>query len=190
MKVYVVWICSLLIVSVSQAADVAKPASKAVAPAKSAAAQFAEATVSRETVLAFLSASNKVFIEGEKGRPANSMKYFSAAGIVKNWLNFRFLEVDTEIDKSWYDRVYKMLEYLAKSKDFLELAKINGKTNTDEYRKVLNNFNDVSKRFPELLKDPTPVEKKKLEKLRDEKRKWELEQKIAKAKSGSIKEDE
>ncbi len=190
MRVYVVWICSLLIVSVSQAADVAKPASKAVAPAKSAAAQFAEATVSRETVLAFLSASNKVFLEGDKGNPANSMKYFSVAGMVKAWLNIRFLEADTEIDRDWYERVYNMLDYLAKSKDFIELAKMNGRLNTDEYIKVMNNFNEVSKRFGDLLKTPTPVEKKKLEKLRAEKRKWELAQKREKSPSGSIKENE
>ena len=106
-------------------------------------------------------------------------------------MNFRFLEVDTEIDRSWYDRVYKMLDYLAKAKQFLELAKMNGRVDTDECKKVLANFNEVSKRFPELLEKPTPVEQKKLEKLREEKRKWDLEKKRESArKSGSIKEND
>lgn len=186
MRVYVVWICSLLIVLVSQAADVAKPAARTAVPA----VQMSDAEISRETVLTFLNESNKVFQEGDKGKPATAVRYFSAAGMVKAWLNIRFLEVDTEIDRGWYERVYKMLDYLAKSKSFIELAKMNGRLKTEEYKKVLNNFNEVSKRFPELLKDPTPVEKKKLEKLREEKQKWELEKKREKAKSGNIKEDE
>jgi hypothetical protein len=178
MRVYVVWICSFLIAfTAAQAADVAKPA----------ALQIVDETISRDIVLGFLNESNRIFLEGYKGKPATSMRYFAAAGMMKNWLNFRFLEADTEIDKSWYERVYKMLDYLARTKDFLELAKMNGRINTDEYKKVLANFNEVSKRFPELMEKPTPVEQKKLEKLRDEKRRWELTQKSRK--SGSIKEE-
>ncbi len=190
MKVYVVWICSLLIALAAQSADVAKTSAKSAAQAKPVATQMVDAKISRGAVLTFLNESNKIFLEGDKGKPAEAIDYSSAAGMVKNWLNFRFLEVDTEIDRGWYERVYKMLDYLAKSKSFIELAKMNGRLKTEEYKKVLNNFNEVSKRFPELLKDPTPVEKKKLEKLREEKQKWELEKKREKAKSGSIKEDE
>ena len=188
MRVYVVGICSFLVAfAVSQAADVAKPAANA-APTKPAAI---DAPISREAVLSFLNGYNKVFIEGYKGKPAESIRYFAAASMAKNWLNFRFLEVDTEIDKSWFERVYKMLDYLNKTKDYIELAKVNGKANTDEYKKVLNNFNEVSKRFPELLNKPTPVEKNKLEKLREEKRKWEVNQKYEKSKkNGSIKEND
>jgi hypothetical protein len=189
MRIYVILICSFLVAfTATQAADVAKPAVKNLAKSMPVVSKPIEAPISREAVLGFLNESNRIFLEGLKsGHPAPSITYCSAAGMMKNWLNFRFLEADTEIDKSWYERVYKMLDYLARTKDFLELAKMNGRTNTDEYKKVLANFNEVSKRFPELMEKPTPVEQKKLEKLRDEKRRWELTQKSRK--SGSIKEE-
>ena len=194
MRIYVVWICSFLVtLAVSQAADVAKPLSKiAASKTKPAVAKPGiDASVSRDAVLAFLNESNKVFIEGENGKPVTAIKYASVTAVVKNWLSLRFLELDSEIDKSWYERVYKFLDYMTKARTFMDSAKMNGQLKTPEYKKISDNFNEAQKRFSELLKaDPTPVEKKKLEKLRDEKRKWELEQKIAKAKSGSIKEDE
>ena len=193
MKVYVICICSLLIAVVSQAADVAKPVSKtAASKAKPAVVKPGiDASVSRDAVLAFLNESNKIFLEGENGKPVTAIKYASVTAIVKNWLSLRFLEVDSEIDKSWYERVYKFLDYMAKARIFMDSAKMNGKLSTPEYKKISDNFDEAQKRFSELLKaTPTPVEKKKLEKLHEEKRKWELEQKIAKAKSGGIKENE
>ncbi|MEI8246904.1 MAG: hypothetical protein WCI51_13815 [Lentisphaerota bacterium] len=190
MRVYVVWICSFLVtLAVLQAADVAKPATKTVVSTKTA-AQLVDMTISRDGVLGFLNESNRVFLEGEKGKPATAIKYISTAGMVKAWLNIRFLEADTEIDRGWYERVYKMLDYMAKSKDFIELAMMNGRTKTPEYKKISDNFDEAQKRFSELLKEPTPVEQKKLEKLREEKRKWELTHKREKAKSGGIKEEE
>ena len=193
MRIYVFGICSLLIALVSQAADVAKPAVKpTVSKAKTTVAQQGvDASVSREAVLAFLNESNRIFIEGESGKTISSIKYASVTAMVKNWLSLRFLEVDTEIDKSWYERVYKFLDYMTKARTFMDTAKMNGQLKTPEYKKISGNFDEAQKRFSELLKaDPTPVEKKKLEKLRDEKQKWELEKKREKAKSGSIKEDE
>jgi hypothetical protein len=170
-----------------QAADVAKTASKTAAP-KATAKSGTDASVSREAVLSFLNESNKIFLEGEKGKPASSIKYFSSTAVVKNWMTLRFLEVDTEIDKGWYERVYKFLDYMTKARTFMESAKMNGKAKTPEYKKISDNFEEAQKRFAEVLKDPTPVDKKKLEKLREEKRKWELARKSKK--SGSIKEDD
>lgn len=194
MKIGVVWICSFLVLfAVSLAADVAKPVSKiAASKTKPAVAKPGiDASVSRDAVLAFLNEANKVFIEGENGKPVTAIKYASVTAVVKNWMGFRFLEVDTEIDKSWYERVYKFLDYMAKAKTFMDSAKMNGQLKTPEYKKISDNFDEARKRFSELLKaDPTPVEKKKLEKMREEKQKWELTQKREKAKSGSIKENE
>ena len=189
MRVCIVWICSFLIVfAAAQAVDVAKTAAKSTALARPE--HLLDAKISRDVVLGFLKQSNRIFLEGENGKPASSIDYSSTAGMVRNWLNFRFLEADTEIDRSWYERVYKMLDYMAKSKDFIELAMMNGRTKTPEYKKISDNFDEAQKRFSELLKEPTPVEQKKLEKLREEKRKWELTHKREKAKSGGIKEDD
>lgn len=189
MRIYVVWICSLLIAFVSHAADVTKPVSKAATSnAKNSIVKpGTDASVSRDAVLAFLNESNKFFLEGENGKPVTAIKYASVTAVVKNWLTLRFLEADTEIDKSWYERVYKFLDYMTKARTFMDSAKMNGKLKTPEYKKISDNFDEALKRFSEVIKDPTPVEQKKLEKLRDEKRRWELTQKSRK--SGSIKEE-
>ncbi len=188
MRIYVFWVCLLLIASVSQAADVVKPVAKpTVSKAKTIVAKPGiDASVSRDSVLTFLNESNKAFLEGENGKQVPSIKYASVTAVVKNWLSLRFLELDSEIDKSWYERVYKFLDYMTKARTFMDSAKMNGKLKTPEYKKISDNFDEAYSRFAALLKDPTPVEQKKLEKLRDEKRKWELTQS---RKSGSIKEE-
>ncbi len=124
-------------------------------------------------------------------KPLSSLSCKSYANIIKRLLKiFPYIEVNTEIDKSWFERSTQFLDYIADCKDFLVRMKDAHKDNTAEYRKVEGNLKEATKRFSELLDKPTPVEKKKLEKLRDDKRKWELEKKREKAKGGGIKEDE
>ena len=152
-------------------------ASKTAAAAKTATAPGnIYAFVSRDAVLGFLNESNTIFIKGEKnGQPATAIKYLSVMAVVKNWLKLCFLEVDTEIDISWYNKVFAYLNYMAKAKQFLDTAGMNGKAGTAEYKEVAAKLDEVQKRFGEAIKNPTPVNEKKLAKLRDEKRKWESE---------------
>lgn len=110
--------------------------------------------------------------------------------IVDDWIKYRFLEVDTEIDRSWFEKVHKLVDYLVQVRYYLEKETRMKNDKKTSFARNQNNYNEAYNRIAELLKDPTPVEKKKLEKLREEKRKWELTQKREKAKSGSIKEDE
>jgi len=164
-------------------------ASKPVAAAKPATAvkKNTEGSVSRDNVMTFLNESYAIFTKGEKnGQPASAIKYMSVAAVVKNWLALRFLEVDSEIDISWYNKVFAYLDYMAKTKQYLDTAKMNGKANTPEYKDIAAKFEDFKKRFADLLSKPTPVEKKKLEKLQEEKKKWEAEKRRAEAKKKGV----
>lgn len=111
-----------------------------------------------------------------KTQPASSAVYKIYAGMINEWITkYRFLEVDTEIDKSWFEKTEKLLEYMAQCKEFIELAQSRGDVNTEEFRKVKSNFEEAHKRFAELLKKPTPVEHGKLERLSADKHKWEAQ---------------
>jgi hypothetical protein len=171
MKIYLVIMSLCLFAFPSFAASKTTAGTKAATALKSV-----DGSVSRDTVFTFLNESNTIFTKGEKnGRPASAIKYLSVSAVVKNWLILRFLEVDTEIDISWYNRVFAYLDYMAKAKQFLDTAGMNGKADTSEYKEVDAKFDEVRKRFGEAIKKPTPVNEKKLAKLRDEKRKWESE---------------
>ena len=111
-----------------------------------------------------------------KNPPASFAVYQIYAGMINEWITkYRFLEVDTEIDKSWFEKTEKLLEYMAQCKEFIELAQSRGDVNNEEFRKVKSNFEEAHKRFAELLKKPTPVEHGKLERLSADKHKWEAQ---------------
>ena len=123
--------------------------------------------------------------------PLSALSCKSYANLIKNLLKeYPFIEASTEIDKSWFEKSIQFLDYIGECKVFIVRMKDARKDNTTEYRKVEGNLQEATKRFAELLEKPTPVEQKKLEKLREEKRKWELTHKREKAKSGGIKEDD
>ena len=111
-----------------------------------------------------------------KNIPAKFAVYKIYADMINEWITkYRFLEADTEIDKSWFENTAKLLEYMAQCKEFIELAQSRNDVNTEEFRKVKSNFEEAHKRFAELLKKPTPVEHNKLERLRAEKARWEAQ---------------
>lgn len=111
-----------------------------------------------------------------KNPPANFAVYKVYADMINEWITkYRFLEADTEIDKSWFENTVKLLEYMSQCKEFIELAQSRNDVNTAEFRKVKSNFEEAHKRFAELVKNPTPVEYNKLERLRAEKAKWEAQ---------------
>lgn len=119
----------------------------------------------------------------EKTPPVKFAVYKIYADMISEWITkYRFLEADTEIDKSWFEKTVKMLEYMAQCKEFIELAQSSGDENTEEFKKVKSNLEEAYKRFSELVKNPTPVDRDKLEKLRSEKYKWEAEKRRENAK--------
>lgn len=148
--------------------------------------------LSKASVMAMYNDINTAIIADGQKQPLGAISYKIYANRINSLLkDHPFIEVDTEIDKTWYERTVKFLVYMGECRDYLDrYIQVPGRPEPEQNRKIKSNFDEAYARFAALLKDPTPVEKKKLEKLREEKRKWELEQKSAKAKSGSIKENE
>ncbi len=132
--------------------------------------------LTKADVLATCAGFDKAIADGEKMSSIKSPVYKMFADTINDWLkNYRFLEVDTEIDRSWYERTGKMLEYIYECRKFIELAQMANKVKSEEYEKIKNNLNEAHRRFAELVKNPTPVDKDKLNKLRDEKAKWQAQ---------------
>lgn len=103
--------------------------------------------------------------------------YLSTANAINEWMKYyRFIEVDTEIDRSWYERAAKMLTYMGECKSYLtRFVRKTEKDKSPQYQKVFANLKEAHKRFAELVKKPTPVERDKLEKLRGEKYKYQAQ---------------
>ena len=97
--------------------------------------------------------------------------YKQNSKMINKWMKYyRFIEVDTEIDRSWYEKAAKLLTCMGECKSFMtRFIHKAEKDKSPEYQKVLANFKDAQKQFAELVKHPTPVDPKKLEKLRQEK---------------------
>ena len=115
--------------------------------------------------------------EDLKNPDAPTCIYLSTANSINEWMKYyRFIEADSEIDRSWYERAAKFLEYMGECKSYLtRFIRKSEKDTSPEYQKVLANLKEAHKRFAELVKNPTPVEHNKLERLRAEKAKWEAQ---------------
>jgi len=131
---------------------------------------------------------NHYITEDLKNPDSVSFPYQDTSEMLEKWLKYyRFIEADTEIDRSWYERAAKMLEYMAECKQFLVLfGRKSEKDKSEKYQKVLANLKETHRRFSELVKNPTPVEHSKLEKLREEKLKWEAQRHREKEKKAGI----
>ena len=177
MRVKIIAVCLLagLLVSVVSGAKIEKKQQKLEA-------------LSKSDVIAMYNEINTAIIADGK-QPLGALSYKIYANQINNLLrDYPYIEVDTEIDKSWYERSIKFLVYMGECRDYLDrFIPVPGRPEPEQNRKIKSNFDEAYSRFAALLKDPTPVEQKKLEKLRDEKRRWELTQKSRK--SGSIKEE-
>lgn len=135
------------------------------------------APMTNAEMIAAFNKMNAEMVEDLKNPDAVNSVYWRNASLVKMWLkDYRFIEVDTEIDKSWYERAAKFLEYMDECKSFLSrFVRKAEKDKSEKYQKVLANLKEAHRRFAELVKNPTPVEHSKLERLRAEKVKWEAQ---------------
>ncbi|MFA6099240.1 MAG: hypothetical protein WC808_06950 [Patescibacteria group bacterium] len=147
-------------------------------------------TLSKADVMAMYNEINTAIIAAGQKQPLGAISYKVYVRHINNLLkDYPYIEADTEIDKTWYERTVKFIIYMGECRDYLDsIIKVPGRPEPEQNKKIKNNFDEAQKRFAELIKEPTPVEKRKLEKLREEKHKWELTQKSRK--SGGIKEDE
>jgi hypothetical protein len=68
----------------------------------------------------------------------------------------------------------------------MEILKSAKKDRSKNYRTLEDNLETAIQRFGELLAKPTPVEKKKLEKLRAEKHRYDAEKRREQAKKSGV----
>jgi len=133
--------------------------------------------LTRADVITMFNQFNTDITEDIKNLDAVTFVYQMNANMINKWMKYyRFIEVDTEIDRSWYERAEKMLTYMGECKGYLtRFIRKAERDKSPQYQKVLANLNEAHRRFVELSKNPTPVDKDKLNKLRDEKAKWQAQ---------------
>jgi hypothetical protein len=120
-------------------------------------------------------------------KPLSPLSCKSYANIIRSWLKrYKYIEVETEIDSSWYNKTIEFLDYIGNSKDEMEILKSAKKDRSKNYRTLEDNLETAIQRFGELLAKPTPVEKKKLEKLRAEKHRYDAEKRREQAKKSGV----
>jgi hypothetical protein len=134
-----------------------------------------EQELSKADVLAAYAVISKDVQNVSEKKALTSMVYAGFSECVKSFMNRRFVELDTEIDMTWYEKTFKLLEYMADCKQYMHCMELANKQQDTDYIKAKSNFEEAHKRFAELVKKPTPVDKDKLEKLRADKHKWEAE---------------
>ena len=134
-------------------------------------------TLTKGNVVSMFTEFDHAISRDQQNEEQITFPYKENANAIASWLkDYRFIEVDTEIDRSWYERAAKFLEYMGECKGFLvRFVRKSEKDTSPEYQKVLANLKEAHKRFAELVKNPTPVEHNKLERLRAEKAKWEAQ---------------
>lgn len=142
----------------------------------------AEGELSKADVLGAYAVISKDIQADTVNKPLSSMVYAGFSECVKSFMNRRFVELDTEIDMNWYENTFKLLEYMAESKQYMHCMELANKQQDTDYIKAKSNFEEAHRRFAELVKNPTPVEHGKLERLRAEKAKWEAQHRREKEK--------
>ncbi len=153
---------------------------------------YNEECMTRPAIIAMFAEFDRDIADDLKHEERISFSHTESAKIIASMMKENpFIEVDCEIDKSWFERAEKMLLYMGECKRFMvsfihrdEIPK------SQEYQKVKHNLEEVSKRFSELVKNPTPVEQRKLNKLREEKLKWVTQKHHENAKKSGINSPE
>jgi hypothetical protein len=130
--------------------------------------------ITRNMVDNYLVEADKLIINGyDDGKVIPFTNYMIFSYTVKKWMQDPDFEVNTEIDKSWYVKLYKTFEYMAKIKRYLELAIRDKKQNTAEYKAETAKFLKAYNYFKQLQKNPTKIDPKKLKELKRLKRERE-----------------
>jgi len=141
----------------------------------------------QQMVISALDSINQQFNTPNSIKTTFSQVYICFSISITDWLKqYPFIEADTGIEKSWFERAAKMLDYMGECKSLLERLKNSHREHNEEYLKTEANLKEVAKRFDELVKNPTLVEHNKLERLRAEKAKWEAQHHREKEKKAGI----
>ena len=136
--------------------------------------QLKERELDGETVRSILQKYNSDIISGEKNKkPLSSLKYSVFCNQVQNWLKYRWFIADTGLSIKWLKDIHELLEYMQKTKSYMEVAVFNGETKTPQYGKALEYFNTAQIRLTKLINNPVRVSAKVRRKAKQQKAAWQ-----------------
>lgn len=128
--------------------------------------------IDKSEVLRRLQLVNNRILKGDEGTPLNSVRFTLEAAEIGKWAKFAFIEVDTDISRDWYTKVYKLLAYMGTAKKYIEKQRLLNRTKRPTYTKAVSNFYVAYKKFAELVKNPEKPDPKMLRKLKKQKKDW------------------
>jgi hypothetical protein len=142
-----------------------------------------------DTVETELKGLYKLVTEGDQdGKPVHSLYFRGRSRQVALWAKRKWIELETGVQKTWFNKVIAQISYLGKLKKRLELAKYNKQLNTPNARKVIVRYKAAIKKFDELIKNPIKVERSKLNYMKRKRRDWiRVQQKKEKARLAAEK---
>lgn len=95
--------------------------------------------------------------ERQIGEVVKSNTYSICITRMNIWLKYRWFIADTKLSKKWLRSVLELVEYMYKTKKFINISKNNGSTENQKYKKSVEYLNVAYKRFVKLVKKPVKV---------------------------------
>jgi len=133
-----------------------------------------EQKVEPGAVFEFLKKCDKEIQVGMKNKkPLSAIKYFSFATSAKIYLDYRWFIADTELCKTWFEKIHELLSYMYKTKSYMQSAESNGQTKTEKYKKAVKYFYIAYERFGKLIKKPVRAPDNIIQKAKVEKDMWQ-----------------
>jgi hypothetical protein len=125
-------------------------------------------------IFEFLKKCDKEIQQGiNNNKPLSALRYSSLAASVKTWLEYRWFTADTELSKTWFKKIYKLLAYMSNTKRYMQTAKFNGRTKTEKYKKAGEYCDVAYKRFVKLIRKPVRAPDGVIQKAQVEKDMWQ-----------------
>ena len=128
-----------------------------------------------ETVLGMLQKYNNDIVLGIKDKkPLSALRYHSDASAIETlWIKYRWFTADTGLNKNWLKKIHKLFLYMNKTKSYMEVATVNGETETPKYKKTVEYLKTAQAKLAKLIKNPVKVPAKMLKKEKKKKIMWQ-----------------
>jgi hypothetical protein len=111
--------------------------------------------------------------ERQIGEAVDSKKYSVCSTRISIWLNYRWFIADTGLSKKWLKEVAELIDYMRKTKDFIDTAKYNRNTKNKKYAQAVKYLDVAYKRFIEKIKKPVKVSSKVQRRAKLKKAMWQ-----------------
>ncbi len=131
--------------------------------------------VNSETVLGILRKYNNDIVLGIKDKkPLSALRYHSDASAIETlWIEYRWFTADTGLNINWLKKIHELFLYMNKTKSYMEVATVNGETETQKYKKAVEDLSSAQAKLAKLIENPVKVPAKMLEKEKKQKIMWQ-----------------